>query len=127
MLGSLGTEPSGICSWPYGPCRYNEMKALEKAGEKREEIKQELQLYILLPRHGQNMKSILCIYFICNTMCMHNWFKSVSRVNTSILTTILISVGMQVGNGFFIPVCPYFLDVVVFATQEGMTSFPLKN
>lgn len=39
-------------------------------------------------------------------------------MNTRILTAILMSVGIQVGNGFFIPVCLYFLDVV-FARQVG--------
>lgn len=43
-------------------------------------------------------------------------------MNTRILTAILMSVGIQVGNGFFIPVCLYFLDVV-FARQVGMTFF----
>ena len=127
MLGSLGMEPSGICPWLCGPCRYNEMKALEKAGEKREEIKQELQLYILLPHHGHNVKSTLRIYFIGTTMCMHNWLKAISMMNPSILTTILISVGMQVGNGFFIPLCPYYFGCCCLCHARGNDFLSFKK
>lgn len=57
---------------------------------------------------------------------MWNWFKAISTMSTSILTTILVSIEIQVGNGFFIRGCPYFLDIVVFARQEEMASFSLK-
>lgn len=36
-------EASGICPWLLGPGRGNDMRALGKAGEKREEKKQELR------------------------------------------------------------------------------------
>lgn len=55
---------------------------------------------------------------------MQNCLKTVSMMNTSIVIAVLISIGIQVEKGLFIPGCPY-LDIVAFARQERMTLFLL--
>lgn len=87
MWEPLEMAANGICPWYLGPCRENEMKGLQEAGDRREAFTQELPLInAISPAWTQfEIYSAYLLY-----MYIQNRFKTISMISTSILIAVLI-------------------------------------
>lgn len=110
-LGSLGL--AGGMTWEL-------WGKLERRGKRKSK---NYSLPILLPHHGHHLKSILHIYFKCNIMYMQNWSKTNSMMNTSILTTIFISIGFKWEIDSLFQYVHIFLEVVVYVGKREQLCF----